>query len=219
MADANRRKLFVEGPSYKLIIEKALRVFAPDRAGEIDVETQNSAGHNYVLDMLLAWRSTAKHNAGLPRAVGLVDRDKEASRAANDWNSLPKNTNSAKCFKLPTPTHFIPILQAGFRVPIVLETIYKQEAREWSDRRGYLTDRDFHKVLRADLNNRIVAQETTLDNHVEEAWAIFVTKEFIQAGKGPMARLFSQKTDDQFRAVLPFLEELVVEIVTYLFPT
>ena len=70
LADANRRELFVEGPSDKTIMEKALQVFAPDRAAEIDVVTENSAGLNYVVDMLLAWRSTAKHNADLPRAAG-----------------------------------------------------------------------------------------------------------------------------------------------------
>ena len=40
LAQANRRKLFVEGPLDRIIIEKALRVFAPGRADEIDVETR-----------------------------------------------------------------------------------------------------------------------------------------------------------------------------------
>ena len=56
LAQANRRKLFVEGPSDRIIIEKALQVFAPDRADEIDVETrEHGAGHNFVIDMLRAW--------------------------------------------------------------------------------------------------------------------------------------------------------------------
>ena len=218
LAQANRRKLFVEGPSDKEIIEKALRVFAPDRVNEIDVETKNSAGVNYVVDMLLAWRSTAKHNPDLPRAAGLLDQDDEAKKAAREWNKLPDNVKSAKCFKLPTPAHLMPVLQAGFRVPIVLDTIYNREAWEWADRRGHLTDRDIHKVIQPRLANRILAGEATLDEHLDEAWAVFVKKEFVQAGKGPMARYFSRKNDDQFRAALPFLEPLISEVMGYLFP-
>ena len=218
LANVNRRKLFVEGPSDKAIIEKALQVFAPDYAGEIDVETQNSAGLNYVVDMLLAWRSTAKHNSDLPRAAGLVDQDREARKAANEWNKLPDNVKSAKCFKLPTPPHLVPVLQAGFRVPIVLETMYNREAWDWADGRGHLANRDFHKVLHPDLNNRIIAEETTLDDHLDEEWAIFVKKKFVQVGKGPMARHFFLKDDDEFRSALPFLEPLIAEIVAYLFP-
>ena len=126
---------------------------------------------------------------------------------------------SAKCFKLPTPPHLIPVLQAWFKVPIVLETIFGREAWEWADGRGHLTARDIHKVIPPALANRIVAGETTLDEHLDEAWAVFVKKEFDQAGKGPMARHFSRKNGDEFRAALPFLEPLISEVVAYLFPT
>ena len=192
--------------------------FRPTRADEIDVETKDSAGINYVVDMLLAWRNTAKHNPNLPRVAGLVDQDEEAKKAASEWNKISDNLKSAKCFKLPTPPHLFPVLRAEFRVPIVLETIYSREAWEWADGRGYLTNRSFHKVLKPDLNNSIVAQETTLDQHLEDEWAIFVKKEFVQAGKGRMAQHFFQKTDNEFRVALPFLESLVTEIVAYLFP-
>ena len=218
LAQANRRKIFVEGPSDKVVIEKALRAFAPDTVDEIDVETQNSGGFNYVVDMLLAWRSTAKHNPNLPRAAGLVDQDEDAKKAANEWNKLPNNVNSAKCFKLPTSPHFVPVLQAGFRVPIVLESMFDGDAWEWAERRGHLTNRDIHKIIPRELGNRIIAGETTLDEQLDEEWAVFVKKEFVQAGKGPMARHISQKNDDDFRAILPFLEPLITEVVEYLFP-
>ena len=138
--------------------------------------------------------------------LGLVDQDLEAKKAASEWNKLPDNVKSAKCFKLPTPPHLVPVLRAGFRVPIVLETIYNREAWDWADENGHLTNRDFQKVLKPDLNNRIIAEETTLDEHLGEEWAIFVKKEFAQVGKGPMARHFFQKDDEEFRSALPVLE-------------
>ena len=218
LAEVNRRTLFVEGPSDKLIIERALQVFAANQAMDIDVTTQNSAGVTYVIDMLLAWRSTAKHRPELPRAAGLLDGDPDARKAANEWNKVSGNVKSAKCFRLPTPPHMIPVLDAGFRVPIVLESIYDQQAWGWAEERGYLTDRDIYKIVHPELGNRIIGAEVTLDEVLDEAWAIFVKKEFGQAGKGPVARHFAGKCSEEFTTALPFLEPLILNIVAYLFP-
>jgi predicted ATP-dependent endonuclease of OLD family len=217
MAAANRKKLFVEGPSDKSIIEKALQVFAPERAPDIDVETRESAGFNYVIDMLTSWRSRAKHHQELPRAAGLIDLDPEAVEAANSWNSVPKNVFSAKCFKLPKPAHIIPALQAGFKVPVVLEILYDLDAWVWADDQGHLKERVLPEIIPMDLNAQIIAGNTTLDEHLDGDWAIFVKKEFTQRGKGPMSRHFSGKQDDEFRERLQCLEQLVDDITQYLF--
>lgn len=218
LARANRRKIFVEGDSDKLIIDKALNVFAPERAAEIDVETKVGAGINYVIDMLKSWRSWAKHHPELPKAAGLLDLDPEARAALKKWNEVPENVVSAKCFKLPTPPHLVPVLQAGFRVPIVLECLYDREAWEWADDHAQLKNRNVPGVISKDLNNQIVNAETTLDEHLHDDWAIFVRKEFDQGGKGPMARHYANKTDDDFRARMPFMGSLIVDMVAYLFP-
>lgn len=218
LTQANRRKLFVEGDSDKLIIEKALKVFAPDRAAEIDVETKVGAGVNYVIDMLQSWRSRAKHDKDLPRAAGLLDADLDGKSALTSWNKVSDNIKSAKCFSLPMPPHLFPVLKARFRVPVVLECLYDKEAWTWADGRGHLRARNLLDVIPQDLNNQIVNEETTLGDHLHEDWEIFVRKEFAQAGKGPMARHFAEKADDDFRARMHFLENLVADMVAYLFP-
>ncbi len=218
LAQANRRKIFVEGDSDKLIIEKALIVFANERAAEIDVETKVGAGINYVIDMLHSWRSRAKHHPELPKAAGLLDRDAEAQSALKRWNDVSDNIKSAKCFMLPTPPHLFPVLKAGFKVPVVLECLYDKEAWNWADNRGHLKARNFRSVIPDELFGQIVNDETKLDDHLHEDWAIFVKMEFDQAGKGPIARHFANKADDDFRARMPFLEKRIAEIVAYLFP-
>ena len=218
LAQANRRKIFVEGDSDKLIIDRALRVFAPERAAEVDVETKVGAGINYVIDMHQSWRSRAKHHPELSKAAGLLDLDPEAKTALRNWNDVDDNIKSAKCFKLPTPPHLFPVLQAGFRVPVVLECLYDKEAWVWADGRGHLKGRNVPSVISSELNNQIVNAETTLDDHLHEDWAIFVKKEFEQAGKGPMARHYANKPDNDFRARMPFMGPLITEIVAYLFP-
>ena len=219
-AAANRRKLFVEGPSDKDIITKALQVFAPDHADEIDVETQNEGGggFTYVVDMLSSWRHKAKHHPELPKAAGLVDGDRDAQKAATEWNQPPNNIKSAKCFRLPTPVHIQPIFHASFRIPVVLETLYDAAAWKWANDRGYLQDRAISKVIPDELNNRIIKGDTTLEENLQNEWSIFVEKEFTQEGKGPMARHFAGKQDDLFRERFSFLEQLVNDIVVYLFP-
>ena len=218
IAASNRRKIFVEGASDKTLLTKAFGVYAPDHAADIDIETQENGGHSYVVDMLLAWRSMAKHDRNLKRAAGIVDRDNDAVRAANEWNCVHRNVESAKCFKLPTPLHIRPALQAGFRIPIVLETLYDREAWEWAEGRNFLTSRDKRNVIPTELSNRIVDGETTLDAHLSQEWEIFVRREFVQSGKGPMARYFAGRADTEFSSRFVVLREWVEEIVTYLFP-
>lgn len=219
MLKANRRKLFVEGCSDKLVIEKALSVFSPDHAKEIDVETTKSAGVNYVVDMLSAWRSKAKHDSELPCAAGLVDSDEEGRKKANEFNKLPKNTESAKCFKLPTPSHLVPILNGGFRIPVVLETIYNKKTWEWAAEHGYLSIRDKNNVIPSVLANQIFSGDTKLDDHLEESWKIYIEHEFNGEGKIPTARYVQNMDEKQFREDFSCLEKLVNDIVEYLFPT
>ena len=221
LAEAKHSKLFVEGPSDQLIIEKALKVFAPNRMGEIDVVTQNSGGINYVIDMLQSWRSRAKHYPELPKAAGLLDFDPEAKSACTKWNQVNGNVKSAKCFTLGktfTPPHIIPIFQAGFRVPMVLECIYDRQTWEWAEKKGHLRARDLTKVIPPDLLRDIIDGKIKRDDILNDTWAIFVKSEFKQEGKLPMAHHFYKMKSDDFRARLPFLETLVNEIILYLFP-
>ncbi|WP_237062475.1 ATP-dependent nuclease [Microbulbifer zhoushanensis] len=218
MARANRRKLFVEGPSDKLILEKALSVFAPVHSKEIDVETRDSGGHLYVIDMLLSWRSRAKHHPELPRAAGLLDLDAEAKRAADEWNKISDNIKSAKCFKLPKPTHIRPVLKASFKIPVVLETLYDKKAWMWAKERGHLEQRRLSDVIPSPLNDKILTGDEKLEDHLEEDWKIFVTHVFQQVGKAPMARFLSKRPDEEFRERFSVLEPVIKDIVAYLFP-
>lgn len=222
LAQTKRRTLFVEGTSDQEILRKALKVFAPNLASEIDIETKpNGAGYNYVIDMLGAWASNAKHSSDIPRAAGLVDLDSDAESAANNWNSEARNIPYAKCFKLKKPKHIIPAYRAGFKPPIVLETLYDREAWEWADNEGWLVDaneKNLSSILPNGLMNRIIKGETTINENLDSEWGIYVLREFDQASKGSMAKHFAGKPDTEFRHRLAGLEPVIFEIVGYLFP-
>ena len=218
LAETNRRKLFVEGPSDKLIIEKALRIFAPNFYDEIDIETKDSAGHSYVIDMLHSWRSKAKHHAELPKAAGLLDSDDVGGKAVKSWNEIPDNINSAKCFKLPTPRHIQLALQKRFRIPVVLETLYDKETWLWAEKNNYLKNRKISDIITTELNNQILIGEKALDEFLDNEWDIYVKKEFSREGKMPMAQYFSKITDEEFQRKFAILSSLIQSITSYLFP-
>jgi len=217
LANNKRCRLFVEGPSDQEIMKKAISVFAPDDAGNIDIETKdNGGGVNYVVDMMKAWRHQAKHHPELPRAAGLLDQDEKAKK--EKWNGGKGNVKSVKCFQLSPPPHLYKALNAGFRVPVVLETLYDKKAWEWADEQGHLAERDPCDFVPKNLFNLIANNKSILKDHLDKDWAIYVEKTFLQEGKMPMAKHFAGKSDDEFRQRLACLENLVTEIVSYLKP-
>lgn len=218
LAAQNRKQVFVEGPSDKAVVEKMFAVFAPEVAEQIDIVTKDSAGINFVIDMLSSWRSRAKHHPEMAKAAGLLDLDNEARAAARTWNQVPGNVQSSKCFLLPKPPHVLPALQNGFSIPVVLELMYDREAWEWADQRGWLVNRNLVSVIPAELSEEIISGRDVLENHLDDEWGIFVRKTFPQEHKSQMALHFSRKGDEEFRARFPFLEQLTEAIVEYLFP-
>ena len=218
LARADQRNLFVEGPSDKKIIAKAINVFAPDRAADINVETEEIAGVSYVVQRLKAWIGAAIFNPALPRAAGLVDLDQEGQGAARHFNNEKNSKGRVKCFNIPMPPHIEPVLQRGYTIDVILETLYDQKAWEWAGDQGFLEDQEILDVIPDELKTRIVKGETKLEENLEDEWAIFVLKRFHQGGKGPAAHHFAEMEDEKFRERFPFLEPLVKEIVSYLFP-
>ena len=218
LARANQRNLFVEGPSDKKIIAKAINVFSPDCAADINVETEERAGVPYVVRMLKASIGAAIFNPALAPAAGLFDLDQEGQKATKHFDNEKNSNGRVKCFNIPTPPHIEPVLQAGYTIPVVLETLYDQKAWEWAESQGFLEDRKISEVISSELNEQILNGKIGSNEHLKDEWAIFVRKEFNQTGKGAMAHHFAEIEDEQFRERFPFLEPLVEEIVSYLFP-
>ena len=219
LAAAGRRKLFVEGPPDKLIMEKSLSVFAPNYVTDIDVETiENGGGWSYVVDMLQGWRSVNKRIVEAPRAAGLVDGDEDAARARSEWNRVEDNVLSAKCFQLQAPAHLHRPLRLGFRIPLDLEALYDHQAWLWAEENGRLENRDrLDRIIPEELNQRILLDDSTLLETLEDDWSIYVLKQFSQGAKMPTARYYNDMNDADFRIRMACVEGLVNDIIAYLF--
>jgi energy-coupling factor transporter ATP-binding protein EcfA2 len=215
LALENCARIFVEGESDKIVLERALALFFPQAVDQICFETKrDGAGHSYVIDMLTGWRSQHKHHPGRPRAAGIVDGD--AASARNDFNRQGGNVASAKCFAYPVPALLRPALAAGFKVPATLEILYPREIWEDALRRGHLEPRDPLSVYPTDLSRQILLGEADAHEALNEQWAIFVEHDFAPTRKIAVARRICGTDDAICRTSLANFEPMLADALRYL---
>ncbi|AMK20489.1 MULTISPECIES: ATP-dependent nuclease [Sphingobium] len=215
LAQENCPRIFVEGESDRLILARALQLYFPTAVGQVRFETKrDGAGHTYVIDMLLGWRSQHKHHPERPKAVGIVDGD--ASQEKADFNAQPDNVKSAKCFVYPVPANLRAAKAAHFNVHASLETLYPVAV--WTDAgaKNRLAKRDPGKVCHPDLVNRILLGETTFEEQLHLDWAYLVRHDFKPDHKITTAQRICQQSDEDCRVTLASFEPLIRETLTFL---
>ncbi|ESY95932.1 AAA family ATPase [Mesorhizobium sp. LNHC229A00] len=214
LARQNRPKIFVEGESDRIILQRCATVFHPARAALVDFETKrDGAGHSYVIDMLNGWRSQHKHHPGGPRAAGVLDWD--AVEMKNAWNAGSGNVNSAKCFCYPKPAHAIAALAAGFRLPVTLEVLYGVDIWQWAEENGMLEDRIRAETFPTGLVEQILKGEAG-NVVVDEAYRTYVTKQFRGGTKVDAANYVRRFGEDRIRTEFARVGTLLDEVLRYL---
>lgn len=215
LAQENCPRIFVEGESDRLILARALELFFPLAINLVRFETKrDGAGHSYVIDMLVGWRSQHKHHPDRPKAVGIVDGD--AGQAKIDFNKHPDNVKSAKCLVYPAPANLRAARAAHFDVYASLETLYPQEVWADASARERLSRRDPGKICHADLISRIILGETTLEAQLDPEWAYLVRDDFKAEYKIPTAETLCQQADQECRNTLANFEPLLREALAFL---
>ncbi|WP_139372211.1 hypothetical protein [Pseudomonas fluorescens] len=210
----------MEGESDKIILSKAIDLFAPKYADKIVVETKSyGGGHSYVVDMLSAWRHVHKHHADRPKAAGLVDGDADGKDAKNQWNKGKDNCLSAKCFILNPPAFARPIKSSGFLIPIVLETLYPRKIWEDELNGGNLETFDYYGVLHEDKKRELAEnKDVSVDDLIDESWSIYIKYKFAKNRKVPIAKKITTGSNEELiRKNLVLFEVVVNELITYLF--
>ena len=147
-------------------------------------------------------------------AVGIVDGD--AGQAKIDFNKHPDNVKSAKCLVYPAPANLRAARAAHFNVYASLETLYPQEVWADASARERLSRRDPGKICHADLINRIILGETTLEAQLDPEWAYLVRDDFKAEFKIPTAETLCQQADQECRHTLANFEPLLREALAFL---
>lgn len=215
MAEENCPRIFVEGESDRVVLARALELFFPAASGQVRFATKrDGAGHGYVIDMLMGWRSQHKHHPERPKAVGIVDGD--AGQAKANFNRQSDNVKSAKCFVYPAPANLRAARAANFDIYASLETLYPREVWANAAQRGKLVRRNAVKVCHPDLANRIILGEARLEDELHPDWAYLVTHEFATEHKVLIAERLCRQQDDQCRATLANFEPLLRDALAFL---
>lgn len=215
LAESNCPRIFVEGESDRLVLERSLGLFFPQANDRVRFETKlGGAGHSYVIDMLIGWRSQHKHHPNRPKAAGIVDSDANESRVK--FNKEASNICSAKCFVYPK----VPPLQAshaaGFKIPATLETLYPQEIWAYAKMHGHLKSRDMLKVYPEDLTRKILEGKRKPREGLDPSWAIYADYDFAADKKITTARRLCSATDDICRGTLAEFEPILRDVLLYL---
>lgn len=215
LAEESCPRIFVEGESDRVVLSRALGLFFPDAVNQVRFETKREgAGHRYVIDMLVGWRSQHKHHPERPKAVGIVDGDAAHERA--EFNRQPDNVKSAKCFVYSPSPPLVAARAAHFGVHATLETLYPEEVWTRARDRGHLEPRQVVKVCPSDLANRIILGEARLEDELDPAWAYLVTHDFASGHKIPTAERLSRQNDDRCRVTFAHFEPVLREALTFL---
>lgn len=215
MAEERCARVFVEGESDRLVLERSMGLFFPAAVGHVRFETKrDGAGHTYVMDMLIGWRSQHKHHPDGPKAVGIVDGD--AAKAKTDFNKQPDNVRSAKCFVYPIPDRLRAARAAHFDVHATLEVLYPKEVWDDAAKRKKLVRRDPGKVCHPDLINRIIMGEAILEDQLDADWSYLVRNDFATEHKIPTATRLCQQTDAECRATFANFKPVLQEALQFL---
>ena len=214
LALQKRPRIFCEGESDKIVLERCAAVFEPARSQLVDFVTKTpGGGHNYVIDMLHAWRQQHKHNNELPKAAGILDLD--AVRQKNEWNAGLNNTVSAKCFCYGKPSHAVAALDAGFKLPVTLEVTYSRAFWDEAEELGYLEDRSPAEIYPIDKINEIMRGDSVL-TPLDPAFDIFIKKKFGKYHKIAAAKTMTKKPDVYIEKQMSVFKGLIASVFDYL---
>ncbi|HHL8530919.1 TPA: ATP-dependent endonuclease [Escherichia coli] len=203
--------MYVEGASDKIIIERAIQVFIPERMNDIEVITKDfGAGTNYVCDMLKAYYHIHKHHQNKYKCVGIVDADKDGINVKKELGDIQDIGKSVKCFTLKPTQDVLSAKKDGYKIPGVLESsypiaIWKEELEENNlERRANLNE-----MLTPEKVNELIQSEMKLsDNLKDKDYSIKIEYLIPKKRKIPLAKKIAQMSDDDCRESLRFLEKL-----------
>ena len=224
------RVLFVEGASDKIFYRRLFKKFAPNYESKIRVETHQRSkgggggGDNYVLNMLSSWELWAKHESKGIRVAGLIDLDSEDKKQSKkEWDKISHNAKFAKSFCAAMAPHMKEMGNAGYNVPINLETLYDLSLWNYAESKKYLESRKDGIIVPKALKRKILGgRHAPIDllekeKDYRKEWWVILSHNFRFYNKVDMATYVADLPDEEFVKKFDFLEVTVNSIINYLF--
>lgn len=164
----DRPTIFVEGETDISVFEKAFELFAPHLLTKVTIRSANSAGANWVKDMLISWA----HGRVAHKALGICDSDEAGTHARQDVHENPRvqsanqsfnkdgNKQHIQVLQLQKPPALLPIFQKGLKLPIALEELFPISIWRHAEAQNWLVERT--NIVRL---NQFTALGTTFEDY------------------------------------------------------
>lgn len=204
----DKKTLFVEGQSDKLIISKAFELFYPEKLNEINIE--HGGGVNWVADMLAAWHFGNKSQ----QAIGLFDKDPAATAAKEKLHSLVKQPRNFKTIDIIKPSHLININKKGIKLYYAIEELFSVQllsyakSKNWLEfKNDLLTLNDFNAInisfKEYYQSKGITAEEELYFHKIKTIYKADFTKYLLKM------------SEDRLRVELKVIKDLIDEILLF----
>ena len=229
IADRRLPTIFLEGETDRIVINKAIQIFAQDFEDKLFLQAGgvNEYGSaNALASRSLAWALEMRHRRQEARvkALAVFDGDGEGRKAnrrvREDLRKLGiQRGPDFRTKVLDTPPNLRKLKQAQFELPIDLEAYLDDTVWEVAETKGWLEDVE---DPRAGLSDNMV--KTFFDTLVDPREALNpaerrrLQKRFTVQGKRRAAQYVAGLAEEKASVALDQFEALVKEIVDYFFP-
>jgi len=216
----DRPTIFVEGLTDVTVLKQAFDLFSPHLLEVVTLRSAESAGTNWVKDMLISWA----HGRIPHKALGICDDDvagKEARNAVHE-NARVKSANHSaqkagegnciQVIQLHKPPHIRSIFRKGLALPIALEELFPIDIWKYAETQNWLVERD--NIVRV---NSFTALGKTFEDFCREKGAtedelLLLTKCFPNECKGKFAKHVCKLSGRARSEAFAAFEELVRKI-------
>jgi CheY-like chemotaxis protein len=140
--------LFVEGVTDKIILQKALEYFYPDKQSLFNISTAENAGANWVASQIAIWAISLKKdcNKNYIQSLGLLDSDEAGNKAKLNIAERIVTENEQSTFKILqlSPSYnkeLIEFYKHGCKIEIEIESLFNSKILNKAKEFGWLEHR------------------------------------------------------------------------------
>ncbi len=206
-----KHRIYVEGLSDKILLEKAVDAYQLDFSNII-LCTKRGGGDNYVYDMVKQFKLFEKHEKTGLRVAGILDEDAK-SKIKDQDKDKSSNSKYGKCF----PYEFCSSINSQkryFSVSLSLEHYYCTSIWEYAEGKGWLEVKEKTDYYKKSDINKILDGD---DSGIQEV-PIFISHKFNSgSNKVACAKYLSRKSNDEFLDLVDDkLKEVLLSIKSFL---
>jgi hypothetical protein len=223
--------VFLEGKTDKAILERSIKLYAPDAVDHIHLHVGNTGEYgsaNALASRALAWILEMRHRPDHDKvlALALFDSDEAGKTAKKELMENIKKINiktqnrSLVAKSISPSANVLGLLQKGFKIPLDIESLYTNSLWSKARNQGWLVDVDSPQD-RLSKNQVTDLLRSKIDPYADlsDDEQMRVDMTFSDDGKIKASKYIAKLRDKNAQRELVNFKGLIQEIVATLLPT